>query len=84
MVILLSLTIFLQGSISKGTRMSAQIKQTFSSQSTYYVINMKDDHWVKISDIYFNLEEAKNAYLKLLKRHPFARLGGSKYLSVKK
>lgn len=63
--------------------MRAQKQQTFFSQSTYYVMNMKNDHWVKISDIYFNLEEAKNAYFKLLRRHPFARLGGSKHLSVK-
>lgn len=63
--------------------MSAQNQQTFSSQSTYYVMNMKNDRWVKISDTYFNLEEARNVYLKLLKRHPFARLGGSKHLSMK-
>ena len=63
--------------------MSAQNQQTFSSQLTYYVMNMKNDHWVKISDIYFNLEEVRNVYFKLLKKHPFARLGGSKQLSVK-
>ena len=64
--------------------MSAQNQQQiYSSQSTYYVMNMKNDHWVKISDTYFNLEEARNIYLKLLKRHPFARLGGSKHLSIK-
>ena len=63
--------------------MRAQKQQTLFSQSIYYVMNMKNDHWVKISDIYFNLEEAKNAYRRLLKRHPFARLGGSKQLSVK-
>jgi len=63
--------------------MSAQNQQTFSSQSTYCVMNMKNDRWVKISDTYFNLEEARNVYLKLLKRHPFARLGGTKHLSIK-
>jgi len=62
--------------------MSAQIKQTLSSQSIYYVMNLKNDHWMKISDTYFSLEEAKKAYSKLLKRYPFARLGGSKQLSV--
>lgn len=62
--------------------MSAQIKQTFTSQSIYYVMNMKNDHWVKISDTYFNLEEAKNAYRTLLRRHPFARLGGCKQMSI--
>ncbi len=63
--------------------MSTHIKPALSSQSTYYVMNMKNDHWVKISDVYFDLEEANNVYLKLLRRHPFARLGGSKHLAVK-
>ncbi len=63
--------------------MSAQNLQTSSSRPTYYVMNIKNDHWVKISDIYFDLEEARSAYCKLLKRHPFARLGGSKPLSDK-
>ena len=63
--------------------MSTQIKPSFSSQATYYVMNMKKDHWVKISDIYSNLEEAKQAYTKLIKRHPFARLGGSCNFEVK-
>ncbi len=62
--------------------MSAQIKQTFSSQSIYYVMNMKNDHWERISDTYSHLEEAKNVYSVLLKRHPFARLGGHKQLSI--
>ena len=56
--------------------MSTQIQPNFSSQPIYYVMNMQNDHWVKISDVYFNLEEAKSAYSALLKRHPFARLGG--------
>ena len=63
--------------------MSTQIHHALSSHATYYVMNMKNDHWVKISDIYFNLEEAKSAYFELLKRHPFARLGGSNHLAVK-
>ena len=63
--------------------MSAQNLQTFSSRPTYYVMNIKNDHWVKISDIYFNLEDARSAYSKLLKKYPFARLGGSKLLSDK-
>ncbi|QMU62120.1 MAG: hypothetical protein GKR92_10605 [Gammaproteobacteria bacterium] len=63
--------------------MSAQNLQTFSSQPSYYAMNMKNDHWVRISDSYSNLEDARNVYHKLLKRHPFARLGGSKHLSVK-
>ena len=64
--------------------MSTQIKTSLSSQATYYVMNMKNDHWVKISDVYFDLEDANNAYIKLLKRHPFARLGGSKHLAVRR
>ena len=63
--------------------MSTQTKPNPSSLSTYYVMNMKNDRWVKISDVYLDLEEANNAYLKLLNKHPFARLGGSKQLAVK-
>ena len=44
---------------------------------------MKNDRWVKISDTYLNLEDAQSAYSELLKRHPFARLGGGNYLAVK-
>ena len=64
--------------------MSTQTQATISSQTTYYVMNLKDDHWVKISDTYFDLEEAQLAYSKLLKRHPFARLGGGCNLAVKR
>ena len=52
--------------------------QTISPlQTTYYVMNMYEDKWVKISESFVNLEEAKQAYLILLKDYPFARLGGS-------
>ena len=63
--------------------MSTQIKATLSSHATYYVMNMKNDRWVKISDTYFNLEEAQIAYSELLKMYPFARLGGGNNLAVK-
>ena len=64
--------------------MSTQIQPSFSSQVSYYVMNMKNEHWIKISDTYFDLDEAKTAYSKLIKRHPFARLGGKNNFTVKK
>ena len=63
--------------------MSAQNQQTSYPRQTYYVMNMKNDHWVKISDIFLSLEDATIAYSKLLKIYPFARLGGSKLMSDK-
>ena len=56
--------------------MSVDTQQIYSNQPAYYVINMHNDQWVKISKSFFNLEDAKNAYSELLKEYPFARLGG--------
>ncbi len=64
--------------------MSTQIQPALSSQVTYYVMNMKNEHWIKISDTYSDLDEAKKAYSNLIKRHPFARLGGRNNFIVEK
>ena len=58
--------------------MSVDTQQLISPQPIYYVMNMRNENWVQISELYFNLEEAKQAYSRLLKKYPFARLGGSK------
>lgn len=62
--------------------MSLDIQQTILPRPAYYVMDMRDDCWVQISELYFNLEEAKQAYSRLLKDYPFARLGGSKESAV--
>ena len=61
----------------QNSRMSADTQQIISPRPTYYVMNMRNEHWVQISDAYFNLDEAKQAYTYLLKKYSFARLGGS-------
>lgn len=62
--------------------MSADTQQIISPRHTYYVMNMRNDKWVKISQSFFNLEEAKRAYSRLLKEYPFARLGGNKEADI--
>lgn len=57
--------------------MSVDTQQIISSRHVYYVMNMRNDKWIKISQLFFSLEEAKRAYSQLLKEYPFARLGGS-------
>ena len=59
--------------------MSMDTQQIISPQLelAYYVMNLREEHWVQISETYLNLEEAKQAYKGLLKEYPFARMGGS-------
>lgn len=57
--------------------MSVDTQQIISSRHAYYVMNMRNDKSIKISQLFFSLEEAKRAYSRLLKEYPFARLGGS-------
>ncbi len=56
--------------------MSVDTQQINTNQPAYYIINMRDDKWVKVSKSFKDLAEAKNAYTELLKKYPFARLGG--------
>lgn len=37
---------------------------------------MRNDKWIKISQLFFSLDEAKRVYSRLLREYPFARLGG--------
>lgn len=57
--------------------MSVETQLINPSQHTYYVMNLHNDRWTKISECFFNLEEAKQVYSHLLKEYPFARIGGS-------
>ncbi len=57
--------------------MSVDITQINSQVPICYVINLRNDQWVKISELFSNLEEAKQAYSNLIKEYPFARMGGS-------
>ena len=48
--------------------MSVDISKINSLAPIYYVINLRNDQWVKISELFSNLEEAKQAYSDIIKR----------------
>ena len=56
--------------------MNVDITQINLQVPIYYVINLCNDQWVKISELFSNLEEAKQAYSNLIKEYPFARMDG--------
>ncbi len=57
--------------------MSTDTQIITQPQTTYYVMNMRNDKWIKISKSFASLDEARQVYIDLLRNYPFARLGGS-------